>query len=91
VIRVFQTPTFKKQTKKLHNNQTKALNSAIKDICDNPFQGQMKKGDLRGIRVYKFKMVNQLTLIAYQLNEKNLQINLLAFGSHENFYRGLKK
>ena len=51
----------------------------------------MKKGDLVGVRVYKFKMVGQLTLVAYEFYEGKLFLVMLAFGCHENFYRDLKK
>ena len=50
----------------------------------------MKKGDLNGIQVYKFQMVNQLTLLAHEVFEEKLQLVLLAFGNHQNFYRDLK-
>jgi hypothetical protein len=51
----------------------------------------LKKGDLNGIRVYKFRMVNQLALLAYEYDDANDRLTLLAYGSHENFYRDLKK
>jgi len=50
----------------------------------------LKKGDLNGIRVYKFHMVNKLALLAYEYNDVNDRLTLYAFGSHENFYRDLK-
>ena len=90
-MNIVQTPTFAKQTKKLHKNQKKDLDEAIKEIIKNPLIGEMKKGDLNGVQVYKFKMVKQLTLLAYDFNSSKPQIILLALGSHENFYRDLKK
>ena len=51
----------------------------------------MKRGDLTGVLVYKFKMVNQLTLPAYTWTEDILTLTLLALGSHENFYRDIKR
>jgi len=36
-------------------------------------------------------MVNQLALLAYEYDEVKDTLTLLAFGSHENFYRDLKK
>jgi len=67
------------------------LDGAIKQIIKNPSIGELKKGDLNGVQVYKFKMVNQLTLLAYDFNADKKQLILLALGSHENFYRDLKK
>ena len=86
-MNILQTPTFKKQIKKLYKNQKKDLDKAIKAIVNDPFVGNLKKGDLSNIQVYKFKMVNQLTLVAYEFHENKLQLILLTFGSHENFYR----
>ncbi len=90
-MKILQTPTFGKQIKKLHKNQKKELDEAVGSVYKKPLIGEMKKGDLDGVRVYKFKMVNQLTLLAYQFDEDESQLVLLAFGSHENFYRDLKK
>lgn len=90
-MNVSQTPTFSKQSKKLHSNQRKDLDQAIQKIVKDPLIGEMKKGDLNGVSVYKFKMVNQLTLIAYEFDEDEPRLILLALGTHENFYRDLKK
>ncbi len=91
MMQVVETPTFSKQIKKLHKNQKKDLDKAIKDVIKDPSVGEMKKGDLRGIQVYKFKMVKQLTLVAYEFDGHKKQLILFALGSHENFYRDLKK
>ena len=90
-ITVVQTLTFQRQIKKLHKNQKLDLDKAIYEILENTEIGEMKKGDLNGIQVYKFKMVSQLTLLAYEFFEDQLQLHLLALGSHENFYRDLKR
>ncbi|MBY0109581.1 MAG: type II toxin-antitoxin system RelE/ParE family toxin [Candidatus Babeliaceae bacterium] len=90
-MHVLQTATFSKQIKKLHPNQKKDLDRALTEIITHPLIGAMKKGDLDGIHVYKFSMVKQLTLIAYQWCEDSNRLILLSLGSHENFYRDLKK
>ncbi|MFH1643559.1 MAG: type II toxin-antitoxin system RelE/ParE family toxin [bacterium] len=90
-MNILQSPTFKKQVKKLHKNQKIELDNAIKKIVNDPYVGDMKKGDLSGIQVYKFKMINQLTLLAYKFYESELQLILLTLGTHENFYRDLKR
>ncbi len=87
-MEISQTPSFKRSVKKLHKEQRKILEEAIRSIVKQPTIGQAKKGDLAGIRVYKFKMFNQLILLAYQHNVD--QLILVALGSHENFYRDLK-
>jgi mRNA-degrading endonuclease RelE of RelBE toxin-antitoxin system len=82
-------PAFKKVYKKLHANEKKLVEDAIKRIINNPKIGEEKKCDLAGIFVYKFKILNQEFLLAYEwVLEERL---LLALGVHENFYRDLKK
>jgi mRNA-degrading endonuclease YafQ of YafQ-DinJ toxin-antitoxin module len=89
-MRIIQFPSFEKVVKKLHANAKLDLDEAIKELTLNPLAGDMKKGDLNGIRVFKFKMVRQLTLLAYMYNENEKILTLLALGPHENFYRDLK-
>jgi mRNA-degrading endonuclease RelE of RelBE toxin-antitoxin system len=89
-MKVVQTSTFKYQAKKLHVNQKVILDKAIQQILLSPEIGETKKGKLIGIRVYKFQMINQLTLLAYELSSDRMQLILLAIGSHENFYKNLE-
>jgi mRNA-degrading endonuclease RelE of RelBE toxin-antitoxin system len=88
---VLQTPGFKKAVKKLKGNQKKDLDSAVKELIDNPSLGEQKKGGLSFLRVHKFKMNKQLTLLGYSFNDGTLTLELMALGSHENFYRDLKR
>lgn len=90
-MNIVQTNRFSNSVKKLHKNQKKELDEAVKYLAANPEAGTIKKGDLANIRVYKFKMAGQLTLIAYSYDNYILTLTLLALGSHENFYRDLKK
>lgn len=57
----------------------------------NPLLGKQKKGDLAFLRVYKFKMTKQLTLLGYSYEDGNVILELINLGSHENFYRDIKK
>ena len=86
---IIQSPLFVRQKKKLHKQQIKNLDEAVKCIAGTPTIGIMKIGDLQGIQVYKFKSNNQQILLAYEVIESTLF--LYTFGSHENFYRDLKK
>lgn len=88
---VLQTPTFKKAVKKLKPNQKKELDTAIKAIMEKPTLGEQKKGDLAFLRVYKFKMNRQLNLLGYSFDDGTLILELMALGSHENFYRDIKR
>ena len=86
---VIQSPIFAKQKKKLHKQQINDLDKAVKLIFQNPNIGDAKIGDLQGVQVYKFNSQNQQILLAYEVVESTLY--LYTFGSHENFYRDLKR
>ena len=90
-MNILQTNIFKKSVKKLHANQKEDLDKTVKAIIEDPSIGQTKTGDLSHICVYKFNIVKQLTLIAYTYEDQTITLTLLALGSHENFYRDLKK
>lgn len=90
-MNIIQTNHFKKAVKKLHAAQKADLDEAVKVIMKEPEIGQSKTGDLSSVLVYKFKMVKQLTLLAYTYHDQTITLTLLALGSHENFYRDLKK
>lgn len=89
-LSIVQSHSFKKAVKKLHKNQKSDLDDAIRAIVDDPDLGTQKVGDLSSVRVYKFKMVKQLTLLAYQIDDGELVLTLLMVGAHENFYRDVK-
>jgi len=91
ISKVVQTVSFKKAAKKLHKNQKADLDTAVKALMDNPLLGEQKKGDLSFMRVHKFKMVKQLTLLGYSYEDGTVVLELLTFGTHENFYRDAKK
>lgn len=86
---IIQSPIFAKQKKKLYKKQIKDLDKAVKSIFQHPDIWVAKTGDLQGVRVFKFKSQNQQLLLAYEVVESTLY--LYTFGSHENFYRALKK
>ncbi len=89
-MRLLVTPSFVRATRKLRPPQKKELDSAVKAISANPQAGEAKVGDLGGVRVYKFRLSNQLCLLAYRVLDTE-SIKLLTFGPHENFYRDLKR
>jgi len=88
---IIQTNEFRKVVKKLHANQKSDLDKAVKAITKTPDIGEAKLGDLSGVFVYKFKMAKQLMLLAYRYSDEAITLTLLTLGSHENFYRDLKK
>ncbi|GGC97155.1 type II toxin-antitoxin system RelE/ParE family toxin [Halopseudomonas salina] len=88
---VIQTPTFKRAVKKLKANQKEDLDEAVRVLMADPDLGEQKKGDLSFLRVYKFKMDRQLTLLGYSFDDGALVLELMALGLHENFYRDIKR
>ena len=86
-----QTRRFARQYKKLHDNVASDVDEAVVDITQKPTIGERKKGDLSDLRVYKFKSQGQLYLLGYTLDDAVRLIYLEAIGSHENFYRDLKR
>jgi len=88
-IQVKQTNTFLRAYKKLHSNQKDAVDQAVADIVLNATIGEAKKGDLSGVYVHKFDCVNQPFLLAYEYDPTTRV--LLLVGTHENFYRNLKR
>lgn len=89
-MEVTATSTFKRRFKKATNKVQVAIEAAVDEIATNPLQGEIKKGDLSGFRVFKFKYGYNQLLIAY-IYRVPKQIELIDFGSHENFYRDLKR
>ena len=88
-IQVTQSSAFARGYKKLHQRQKQDVNAAVNAIVGNPLAGELKRGDLAGVYVYKFKSQTQLMLLAYEFDPKTR--HLLLLGSHENFYRELKR
>ena len=84
-MQVVQTHTFAKALRKLHANQKRDLDEAVRTIIADPSIGEIKVGDLANIAVYKFRMSNQMTLLAYTYNDGTITLTLFAFGAHENF------
>ncbi len=88
------TTSFARAAKKLHARDKKVVDQAVRDLADSSNLGEEKRGDLAGYFVYKFKLNNQETLLAYALQPdkfKPTSIILMAVGPHENFYVQLKR
>ncbi|BBU26730.1 hypothetical protein BTHE68_04640 [Burkholderia sp. THE68] len=88
-MKVVATPTFERAAKKLHARDRKVLDEAVREILAAPDVGVAKKGDLAGVFVHKFKLNKRETLLSYEFSAST--IVLLSIGSHENFYRDLKR
>ncbi|MDA1107855.1 MAG: type II toxin-antitoxin system RelE/ParE family toxin [Proteobacteria bacterium] len=88
---VVQTRRFGRQYKKLHDNVAEDVDSAVQSVADHPKIGERKKGDLAALRVHKFRSQGQLYLLGYTVDDMIRLVYLEAIGSHENFYRDLKR
>jgi mRNA-degrading endonuclease YafQ of YafQ-DinJ toxin-antitoxin module len=88
-VEVTQVSAFARTYKKLHLQQKKDVDTAVEVIVSNPLVGDAKRGDLSGVYVYKFKSETQLLLLAYEFDPQTR--HLLLLGTHENFYRDLKR
>lgn len=89
LTQVTQSSVFARGYKKLHTKQKHDVDTAVDIIVTNLLAGEQKRGDLAGVYVYKFKSQTQLMLLAYAFDPKTR--HLLLLGSHENFYRELKR
>lgn len=89
--RVRQTRRFARQYKKLRANVATDVDAAVTLVQADPHAGEMKKGDLAKLRVYRFHSGRQLYLLGYTLDEGVRLVYLEAVGPHENFYRDMKR
>ncbi len=89
MIDVLQSSGFRRAYKRLNSNQKADVDEAVAAIVDNPELGEAKKGDLAGVFVYKFQCIGRRFLLAYEHDP--ITRWLLLVGTHENFYRDLKR
>jgi mRNA-degrading endonuclease RelE of RelBE toxin-antitoxin system len=87
-MKIYQSGIFENKVKKFSKQEKELLDGEIKKIAENPLIGEEKKGDLRGIHVYKFKIKTSLYLLSYRMVKSDLE--LIMIGPHENYYRELK-
>ena len=87
-MKTIQSPLFARKTKNFHKDQKLELDNVIKKLVKDPTIGEEKRGDLKDIFIYKFKIKTTQYLLAYRFTEKLLE--LITIGPHENYYRDLK-
>ena len=91
----FKRPFFQ-YVKKAHKPLKLAIEDEVEVVCARPEIGELKVGDLAGIRVQKFRFNRHEYLIAYRPPAKDAPLEFLIIdfyqvGVHENFYDALKK
>jgi mRNA-degrading endonuclease RelE of RelBE toxin-antitoxin system len=81
-----------KYLKKLKEKKLKEqfINVIYNDIAKNPDKGIQKQGNLSEIYIWELRYDKTDYRIAYIIEEKNI-VPILLVGSHENFYRELKR
>lgn len=87
-MKIYQSRSFEKKIRKFSKREKNILDQQIKKIIESPFLGEEKKGDLRGVYIYKFKIKTIQYLLAYRMIHDDLE--LVMIGPHENYYRDLK-
>ncbi len=94
MLEVRISPSASKYFKKLRDKKLKDLfKKSIEEIRENPYAGQLKKGDLSGIYGYDFYYQGTNYEIAYvieELDDGKIIVIIMA-GTRENFYEQLKK
>ena len=87
-MKIYQSRSFENKIKRFSKKEKNILDQEIKEIIGDPSVGEEKKGDLRGVYIYKFKIKTIQYLISYRTI--NDGIELIMIGLHENYYRDLK-
>lgn len=81
-------PAFRKFIKKQNRAFQLAIEDKVYAVLKTPESGELKRGDLEGFRVQKFKFHKQEYLMAYVIQRTNILFYMI--GVHENFYKELK-
>lgn len=89
MVDVLQSNGFRRAYKRLHPTQKAEVDDAVVAVIADPTSGEAKRGDLAGLYVYKFQCIGKLYLVAYEYDPVTRM--LLLVGTHENFYRELKR
>lgn len=96
---IYKRP-FRNFVKKAHKPLQLAIEDEVESICEHPYVGERKLGDLAGFYVRKFLFNRQQYLIAYRppaeglvASQADIEFMVIEFykvGVHESFYEELK-
>ncbi len=86
---VYFKPPFRKYVKKQTRPFQLVIEDEVEKIVENPELGTSKKGDLSHFRIHKFVYQKQTFLVSYRFRKS--EIDFYTVGTHENFYRELKR
>ena len=87
-MKIYQSKSFENKIKRFPKKEKNIVDQEIKKIIENPFIGEEKKGDRKGVFIYKFKIKTIQYLLSYRMINDDLE--LIMIGPHENYYRNLK-
>jgi mRNA interferase RelE/StbE len=87
-MKIYQSRSFANKVKRFSKQEKETLDKEIRKIAENPLIGEEKKGYLRGVYIYKFKIKTIQYLLSYKMMKDVLE--LIMIGPHENYYRDLK-
>lgn len=90
MIRVRETPSFRRWVERLRPALTAALHGAVRDAAGCSPVGERKLRGFPWVRVRGCRLAGRLSLLGYEYRSGDDLIVLHAVGSHENFYRDLK-
>lgn len=80
-----------RQLRKFDKPARSRIIAALEKIAENPYSGELLKGDLATIFSYHLKVAGIDYRIAYQVKEQEIVVLVLQIGTRENFYDELKK
>lgn len=89
-MKVLQSRSFARSIRKFRKQAKNILDQQVRTIVNNPSIGQEKRGELKDVFVYKFKIHTTQYLLSYRLGDPET-LELIMIGPHENYYRDLEK
>lgn len=89
-MKILQSRSFARNIRKFRKQEKDILDQQVRAILDNPEIGKEKRGELRGVYVYKFKIHTTQYLLSYRFKDAET-LELIMIGPHENYYRDLEK
>jgi mRNA-degrading endonuclease RelE of RelBE toxin-antitoxin system len=87
-MRILQSRSFEKRVRRFSRPEKRILDRAVRKIVTDPSIGREKRGELRGVFVYKFKIHSTPYLLSYRMPD-DMTLELVMIGPHENYYRDL--
>lgn len=84
-------PTARKSLKKLPRHIRADIVRALQGLSDDPYLGEILRGEFRQLRSYHLKLQNVQYRVVYHVLEDKQEVVVIYADSRENFYRDLKQ